>query len=253
MNKLLQIQDLTKVYPAFTLSEVSFSLHRGEIMGLIGRNGAGKTTILKSLLRLIRPTSGEIRFFGLPLAESEGEIKQRIGYIIGGVHYYPRKTVKEILSVASNFYPNWDANICKDLLIRFAIDPQKKLMTLSEGMKVKFHLVLALSHHAELLILDEPTSGLDPVSRLELLDLFRQLQKEGVSILFSTHVISDLTRCADSITYLRKGKVVDSMPMTDFFEKYRTEAEVYSQQHSKIPRNIDLEDIMMYLEQEGTK
>ncbi len=219
--EILSVSHLTKEYPQFTLSDVSFSLEAGRIMGLIGRNGAGKTTTLKSLLHLVHPTSGEIRFFGDTFAEAEEKIKQQIGYAVGGTHYYPRATVGTLAAMTATFYPNWDDKLYRMYLERFSLSESKRLRELSEGMKVKFYLTLALSHHAKLLLLDEPTSGLDPVSREELLEIFLELAKDGTAILFSTHITSDLEKCADDITYLRKGNVAESGTMTQLLDKYR--------------------------------
>ena len=164
-DTVLQVQGLRKNYPAFTLSEVSFSLEAGRIMGFIGRNGAGKTTTLKSILGLVHPDAGEIRYFGLPFAQNEQRIKEQIGYAAGGTSYYQRRRVGEIARMTASFYPGWDDAAYRNYLRRFSLDESKCLRELSEGMKVKFLLTLALSHHAKLLLLDEPTSGLDPVSR----------------------------------------------------------------------------------------
>lgn len=221
MEEVLSICNLCKQYPAFRLQEVSFAVEKGTIMGFIGRNGAGKTTTLKSIMNLVHPDSGEIRFFGMELGEREQEIKQRIGYATGGISYYHRKRIQEIIQVTRTFYSDWDDAACRHYLEMFSLDPGKRLMELSEGMKVKFNLTLALSHHAEFLILDEPTSGLDPVSREELLEIFLDLAAQGVSILFSTHITSDLEKCADAITYIRKGQIVDSRRTEDFVAQYR--------------------------------
>ena len=221
MEEVLRICNLCKQYPTFRLQDVSFAVEKGMIMGFIGRNGAGKTTTLKSIMNLVHPDSGEIRFFGMELGEREQEIKQRIGYATGGINYYHRKRIQEIIQVTKMFYSSWDDAACKHYLEVFSLDPGKRLMELSEGMKVKFNLTLALSHHAEFLILDEPTSGLDPVSREELLEIFLELAAQGVSILFSTHITSDLEKCADAITYIQKGQIVDSRRMEDFVAQYR--------------------------------
>ena len=218
---VLSIRGLTKHYPSFTLDGVSFSVQKGEIMGFIGRNGAGKTTTLKSLLNFVHPDAGEIRFFGLPFAANELAIKRRIGFVSGGVDYYQRSTLHTIKSVTSAFYPGWDKAAYNACLERFALNERKTVSQLSAGMKVKFGLALALSHHAELLILDEPTSGLDPVSRDDLLDVFLSLAREGTSILFSTHITSDLDKCADRITYIRSGQILASEGMDAFVGKYR--------------------------------
>lgn len=224
MEQVLCIQNLCKQYPAFQLQDVSFAVEKGMIMGFIGRNGAGKTTTLKSIMNLVYPDSGEIRFFGMELGEKEQEIKQRIGYATGGISYYHRKRIKEIIQVTRTFYSNWDDEACRHYLEVFALNPEKRLLELSEGMKVKFNLTLALSHHAEFLILDEPTSGLDPVSREELLEIFLDLAAQGVSILFSTHITSDLEKCADAITYIQKGQIIASQRIEDFVERYRLAA-----------------------------
>ena len=222
MNEtVLKVRGLCKQYPAFTLCNVAFSLEAGRIMGFIGRNGAGKTTTLKSILGLVHPDAGEIRYFGQPFAENEQSIKGQIGYAAGGVSYYQRRRVREIAAMTASFYPQWDNVAYRRYLERFSLDENKQLRELSDGMKVKFHLALALSHHARLLLLDEPTSGLDPVSREELLEIFLRLAEEGVAILFSTHITSDLEKCADDITYIQKGKILASKPIGEFRQDYR--------------------------------
>ncbi len=221
MNSILKIEGLTKTYPSFTLDGVSFSVPQGSITGFIGRNGAGKTTTLKSALGVVHLDGGSVSFFGLPFSGSEGEIKQRIGFSSGAVNYYKKKKLYDIAAVTSQFYPSWDNNAFLCWMDRFSIDPAKTPEKLSEGMRVKFTLALALSHRAELLILDEPTSGLDPVSREELLEIFLALRDEGVSILFSTHIISDLDHCADRIVYLQNGRVLTESALDTFTESFR--------------------------------
>lgn len=218
---VLEIQNLCKQYENFALQNVTFRVEAGHIVGFMGRNGAGKTTVLKSLLHFVTPDSGAVRFFGQDFSVHEQEIKQKIGFVSGGVRFYPKKKLRVLADVTSRFYPNWDAAAFKRYLQRFSLEPEKTPDMLSEGMKVKFSLALALSHCAELLILDEPTSGLDPVSRAELLDEFLKLQKEGVSILFSTHIISDLEKCADDIVYISNGRILAEAPMQTFLESYR--------------------------------
>ncbi len=204
---IAEVTNVSKTYPAFQLKHVSFSLEGGKITGFIGRNGAGKTTTIKSMLNLIHTDSGEITYFGIPLSGHEPEIKQRIGYSTGTVSWYPRKTIREIVNITKMFYTNWDEEAYRRYMTLFNLDENKKPIELSEGMKVKFNLLLALSHGAEVLILDEPTSGLDPFSRDELLELFTTLKEYGVTILFSTHITSDLERCADNIIYISHGEI----------------------------------------------
>ena len=216
---VLEVQGLCKTYPKFRLENVSFQLEKGRIMGLIGRNGAGKTTTLKSLLNLVHPDCGTRTFFGLDLDQHEQEIKCRIGYAGGAVDFYRRKKIRLLADVTKQFYPNWDESAYRKYLDVFALDEDKTPGELSEGMRVKLNLTLALSHHAELLILDEPTSGLDPVSRAELLDVFSILRDQGTSILFSTHITTDLEACADDVTYLAAGRMIASEPMETFLKR----------------------------------
>ena len=213
---VVEVRHLIKQYPSFTLSDVSFGVEAGRITGFIGRNGAGKTTTIKSMLNLIHPDGGEIDYFGKPLLENEKEIKKRIGYSTGTVNWYPRKKIRDIAAIVSRFYDTWDNEAYKRYLALFDLKEDKAPIELSEGMKVKFNLLLALSHRAEVLILDEPTSGLDPFSRSELLDLFTGLKEEGVALFFSTHIISDIEKCADDIVYISKGKIVSAMPLAAF-------------------------------------
>ncbi|MBR4622711.1 MAG: ABC transporter ATP-binding protein [Ruminococcus sp.] len=212
---IVELKNVCKTYPEFRLNDVSFSLESGKITGFIGRNGAGKTTTIKSMLNLIHTDSGEISYFGLPLSGSESEIKQRIGYSTGTVSWYPRKTIRQIAEVTKSFYRSWDEESYRKYMSLFCLDENKKPLELSEGMKVKFNLLLALSHKAEVLILDEPTSGLDPFSRDELLEVFTTLKDHGSTILFSTHITSDLERCADNIIYISRGEIKASCPKTD--------------------------------------
>lgn len=221
----VSIKNLTKSYPAFTLDEVSFELEQGRIAGFIGKNGAGKTTTIKSMLNLISADKGEIEYFDMPLQGNEAKIKQRIGYSTGTVNWYPRKKIREIVAITKGFFDNWDEKAYEKYLNMFALDENKTPGELSEGMKVKVNLMLALSHKADVLILDEPTSGLDPFSRDELLGIFKELKKEGVSVFFSTHIISDIEKCADDIIYISGGKIIVSMPKEEFIKTYSLEGE----------------------------
>lgn len=230
---ILTVKNLCKNYPTFTLDNVSFSLEKGRIVGFIGKNGAGKTTTLKSLLGFIHNDGGDISFFGKDFNENELEIKQRIGYVSGGVNYYSHKKIKSITNVTKAFYDKWDNNAYAMYLKKFNLDENKTPSQLSEGMKVKYSLALALSHNAELLILDEPTSGLDPVSRDDLLDVFLDLCDKGVTIFFSTHITSDLDKCADDIVYIHNGKIIADSDIKTFLDTYKS-VELTIQQHEQI-------------------
>lgn len=230
MEAVLCVQNLYKHYPRFSLENVSFSLAPKHIMGLIGKNGAGKSTTLKSILNMVSPESGSVEIFQKDFSQYEKECKQRIGVVFGGVDFYPLKKLSAITAVTQKFYIDWDQEQYQKYIKRFSLDESKKFKELSNGMKVKYLLALALSHHAELLILDEPTSGLDPVSREELLHIFRQIVKnKNCSILFSTHITSDLDKCADDITYIQNGRVLKSADKDTFlssFEHLKTQEDL---------------------------
>lgn len=233
---IVEVASLCKSYPSFCLDNVSFSLGEGRIAGLIGRNGAGKTTVIKAMLNLVHADDGQVSYFGLPLSGYETQIKQRIGYSTGTVSWYPRKPIRQIADVAKSFYPNWDEDAYQRYLELFELDEAKRPIELSEGMKVKFNLLLALSHRAEVLILDEPTSGLDPFSRDELLRLLCTLKQCGVTVLFSTHIISDLERCADDIIYISHGKLRASCSKEAFIEGFGKPGETLEEAFLRMER-----------------
>ena len=223
---VLEVRELRKTYPAFTLKDVSLDVPQGAIVGFIGRNGAGKSTTLKSVLGLVHPDSGTVRAFGLDYAANEAAIRRRIGVVLGGIDFYPKKKVGVITDVTRRFYSNWDEDKYRHYLELFAIDESKRVDQLSSGMKVKYMIALALSHSAELLILDEPTSGLDPVSRDELVELFRHIVADGSrSILFSTHITSDLEKCASHIAFIKDGEMLYNGGAADFRERFRDKGE----------------------------
>ena len=221
MNEMLSIKNVNKHYPSFDLKDVSFSVKPGEIMGFIGRNGAGKTTTLKCIMNLVHYESGEISAFDLDMTKHELENKQRIGFALSELNYYPNKTIRQLMSVTKKFYKNFDERKFEEVCKLFNLNLDKKLEELSSGMKVKYSVAVALSHQAELLILDEPTSGLDPVSRDEIIDIFHQIVKDGQrAILFSTHITSDLDKCATHITYIHEGKILYTGAKKDFIDSY---------------------------------
>lgn len=221
MTDLLQVAHLSKRYPGFALQDVSFSVKSGHIMGLIGKNGAGKSTTLKSILNMVRPESGTVTMLGRDFFQNEKECKQNLGIVFGGIDFYPLKKLSAITDVTRRFYPNWEHGRYEMYLRQFSLDENKPFKSLSNGMKVKYLLALALSHNAQLYLLDEPTSGLDPVSRDEILHMFTQIVKNGKrSILFSTHITSDLDRCADDITYLQNGRVLKSADKETFLQSF---------------------------------
>ena len=216
-----KIENLSKTYPTFKLDNISFCLEPGYIMGFIGRNGAGKTTTLKSMLKFVHPDCGNVEINGFDINTNEFQVKNSIGFVSGLDGFYNSKKIKTVTDVTKKFFPNWNETLYRELLQKFNLDEEKLIKSLSAGMKVKYQIALAMSHDAKLLILDEPTSGLDPVSRDELIILFQDYVADGEhSILFSTHVTSDLDKCADYITYIKQGKIIESTDIVSYKEKY---------------------------------
>lgn len=235
--KTLEIKNICKHYPTFNLKDVSFAIEPGKIVGFIGRNGAGKTTTLKCIYNLVKPTSGEVLYDGKSVTDIETDYKQDVAMLIGEMDYYSTKTVKALTSVTKRFYKNWDDNKYHIYLKEFGIDENKQIKALSSGMKVKYGLALALSRGAKILLLDEPTSGLDPVSRDELMDIFIDLVSDKEhAILFSTHVISDLEKCADQIIYIKNGEIVVNDDVSNFeasYLRYAGESELFANHKDK--------------------
>lgn len=219
---ILEIRNLNKDYPAFSLKDVNLSIEKGYIMGFIGENGAGKTTVLKTMLNIIKRKSGTIKLFSMDIDKCEIDIKQDIAFMSGEAQYYPKKKLSSITNTFKLFYKNWDDQVYQSYMKKFNLDENKKVSELSQGMRMKYSIALALSHHAKLLILDEPTSGLDPVARDMLLDIFRDLIIDGErSILFSTHITTDLEKCADYITFIRDGIIIESAEKDVFLDTYQ--------------------------------
>jgi ABC-2 type transport system ATP-binding protein len=217
----IRITNLRKRYPGFELHDVSFTLPRGYVMGLVGPNGAGKTTIVKLIMNLIRPDGGEINVFGLDHRAHEAEIKSRIGWVYDVPPFYGDVSLRDTKRAIALFYPKWNESLFSQLAAQFQLPLRKKVKSLSNGMRTKLALALALSHDADLLVLDEPTTGLDPVFRRELLHgLSDLLQDERKSILFSTHITTDLERIADFVTFIRDGRVTLSTSREELMERW---------------------------------
>ena len=236
---LIEVNGLCKNYESFKLQDVSFSLEQGFIMGFIGRNGAGKSTTLKAILNIINNNGGSVKLCGLSIPQDEIEIKNQVGYVFGGVDFYPEAKINRITEVTKSFYKEWNSELYKRLCERFEIDGNKKFKQLSAGMKVKYSLAVAMSHNPKLLILDEPTSGLDPAARDDLVLLFQEFIEDGEhSILFSTHITSDLEKCADYITYIKQGKILASTDRESFRTSYINVAGKKDQLSSELESKI---------------
>ena len=205
----LEIKGLRKEYGDFVLEGMDLTIERGKIMGLVGENGAGKTTAMKAMLGIIKADGGTVRFFGNELSGGYSGNKNDIGVVLGEVNFYETMTPEQVGKVCGGIYKNWDEKRFKESLNRMNVAMNKKIKDFSKGMRIKLALATALSHQARILILDEPTSGLDPVAREEILDEFKAFTANGEgAILLSSHITSDLEKIADDITFIHKGKVV---------------------------------------------
>lgn len=220
MEAALQVTDLTKTYPGFKLDHVSFTLPQGAVMGLIGENGAGKSTTIKAILDLIRKEDGTVTFWGRKLSESK-QLKEDIGVVFDQGSFYETLTPAQIGSISAAAYTQWDQSVYEGYLTRFQLSKDKPLKSFSKGMRTKLSIAVALSHHPKLLILDEATSGLDPVVREDILDVFWEfVQDERHSILMSSHITSDLEKIADCITFLHQGKLLFCKPKDELRYQY---------------------------------
>ena len=209
MDAILEIKGLKKDYADFQLSDLNLSIAPGTITGLVGANGAGKSTTIKLILNLIHRDAGSIRIFGMDNLEQETAVKERIGVVFDEPCFHDILTPVQISGYMGGLYPRWDAGRFQHYLKDFGLPDKKTIKDFSRGMKMKLSLAAALAHHPKLLILDEATAGLDPVVRDEILDEFLNfIQDEEHSILISSHITSDLEKVADYITYLHQGKVV---------------------------------------------
>ena len=221
MEPALQINGLTKEYPGFKLDHVSFTLPCGTIMGLIGENGAGKSTTINAVLDLIRKDDGNILFWGKELSHNPRQLKEDIGVVFDGINFYETLTPVKVGKISATAYRQWDPAAYKGFLDQFQLPADKEIKTFSKGMKMKLSIAAALSHHPKLLILDEATSGLDPVMRDDILDVFLDfIQDETHSILMSSHITTDLEKVADCITFIHQGKIVFSKPKDELIYNY---------------------------------
>ena len=208
-NYALKLTNITKKYDDFILDNVSFNVPKGNIVGLIGENGAGKSTTLNSILDIIERDSGDVFILDSEKNKISNAIREKIGVVFDGNNFPEDLTPQKLNNVLKAIYSNWEEKKFYELLEKFSLPKNKKIKKFSKGMKMKLSISVALSHKAELLILDEATSGLDPVVRDDILDILLDfVQEENNSILMSSHITSDLEKIADYIVFIHKGKVI---------------------------------------------
>ena len=219
MNDALIISGLTKTYKDFMLNGVSFSVPCGSIVGLIGENGAGKSTTINAVLGLIQKEAGSICVLGKE--QPDNEIKEQIGVVFDGNNYPEIFSTRKLNRVMKDIYHSWEEHTFLNLLKKFFLPADKPIKQFSKGMKMKLAIAVALSHNSKLLILDEATSGLDPVIRDDILDILLDFaQDETHSILISSHITTDLEKIADYIVFIHEGQVVFSKLKDELIEQY---------------------------------
>ncbi|HSG28919.1 MAG TPA: ABC transporter ATP-binding protein, partial [Candidatus Krumholzibacterium sp.] len=222
MENILELKGLRKRYGTFSLDVPGLEIPRGHIVGLIGPNGSGKTTMMRILMDMIRPDEGCATVFGLDPHGDEKEIKDRIGYVGEEQYYYENKRVLWTGRFVSHYFSRWDQGKFDALLGEFQIDPRKKIKDLSRGMKVKLSIAIALSHDPEMLLLDEPTSGLDPVIRREILDRLMSFRgDEERTIFISSHITDDIMRIADRVAFIVDGRIVIDADKDDIVSNWK--------------------------------
>ena len=209
MQPLLEVKGLKKTYSNFKLDGVSFSIYEDCITGFIGANGAGKTTTIRSILNLISCEAGSIKFKGKDTKKAEKTFKDSIGVVFDEGFFYDELTLTQMKNLIASSYSQWDNGAYTHYLNTFSLKPDQTISSLSRGMKMKFSLALALSHHAELLIMDEPTSGLDPLVRKQFIEILKEYMAQGgKAVFYSTHNTSDLDKAADMLVMIDNGKIL---------------------------------------------
>ncbi len=225
---VIELNKLTKYYgKSRGIEDVSFNVQQGEIFGFIGPNGAGKSTTIRTLLSLIYPTSGSAKIFGKDIVEFGPEIKKEIGYLPSEVFYYDNMKVIDLLKYSASFYKKDCTDRIKELAKVMDLDLNKKIDDLSFGNKKKVGIVQGLLHEPKLIILDEPTSGLDPLMQQKFFDLLEEENKKGATILFSSHILSEVQRLCDRVAIIKEGKIVKvekiSTLKEDNYKKFKIE------------------------------
>lgn len=223
MDYSLEVSNLSKHYKDFSLNNINFSLPNGSIMGFIGKNGAGKSTTIKSILNIVKHDSGQAKILGLDAFQENNEIKikDQISVILGGCYFHETLTAKAISTIMAKLYSHWDTKTYQNYLKTFSLPEKKLIKEFSTGMKMKLNIAVALSHSPKLLILDEATSGLDPIVRSEILDVFFEfIQEEDHSIFMSSHITTDLEKICDYITFIHGGNIIFSDQKDSLLENH---------------------------------
>lgn len=233
----IQVNRLTRMFGAKTaLNDVSLTVPTGGVFGLIGGNGAGKTTIIKHLLGMLRAEQGTVRVFGQdPIANPVG-VLGRIGYLSEDRDLPDWMRVRELMNYTQAFFPNWDEQYAEELREAFDLNPDARIKTLSRGQRARAGLLAALAHRPPLLVLDEPSSGLDPVVRRDILSaIIRTIAEEGRTVLFSSHLLDEVERVADHVAIIHQGRLLLTASMEDVKDRHRRVTLRFNEPHERPP------------------
>lgn len=236
-DNVIELVNVAKTFRFFHLNDICLQLQAGQIMGLIGPNGAGKSTTIRIINGLIQQDRGDVRVLGHEVPKHVALAKQDLGFVSEDIHLYPSEKFGWHMKLVASIFPNWDEAYAKQLLKRFNLNPEQLVKGLSLGERTKAVLLLVLARRPRLMILDEPTTGLDPVARHEVLaELMQVLHDENRSILFSSHNTQDVEQISDLITFIDRGRVIDSSDKETYLERWR-------QLHLELPGNMTLPTI----------
>ncbi len=241
----LEFRGVTRRYGrTLALDGVELTLPRGEILGLVGRNGAGKTTSLKLALGTLWPDAGSIRVLGLDPRKQGLEVRTRVALLAEESALYPWMKVRELLTFCAGIHPRWDVKLAEEFSERLALEPDKKIRELSRGTKAKVALVLAIACRPDLLLLDDPTSGLDPLVRREVLEtLIAAMPEEGGTVVYASHLVQDVERLADRVVVLDEGKVTLDGPLDELKARICGATAVFAEEPTaalRVPGQITL-------------
>ena len=221
MNNAIEIKNLCKNYPSFSLKDVNITLPKGYIMGFVGANGAGKSTTIAALLGLIKTDGGSCKINGKDIRDMSKEEKSAIGVVLDECNYPETLNWKQVDKFMKKIYSTWDSEKFCTMCRKWGLDDKTQIAKYSKGMKMKLSIAAAMCHGAKLLVMDEATSGLDPVVRNEILDMLLDfVQDEENSVFISSHIISDLEKICDYITFIKNGRIVFSTEKDKLVEKY---------------------------------
>jgi ABC-2 type transport system ATP-binding protein len=247
----IEIKGLTKKFGDFkAISDVNLSVNKGEIFGFIGPNGSGKSTTIRTLLGLLKESSGEMRIQGQDVKIYGDDLRAKIGYLPSEVNYYEEMDSRELLTYSAGFYDNVDLSKIDTLAEYLELDLNKKITDLSFGNKKKCAIIQCLLHSPEILILDEPTSGLDPLMQNRFFELLEQENKKGATIFFSSHILSEIQRMCERAAVIKEGKIITVEKIQTLLEKQLKRVELV---FKTIPNSIDYIDGIDKINQKGNR